>query len=301
MQPVRWLTPSRLPSKNPRPAPPPRAKKNRVWGSPRFSNKTPPANHAKPKQPRRENPPYRYEIATGVQVGPNLYAFVLNNPVNDWDRLGLISEAEVYRHLFTPFIQAAERFKGAADNAVSSAVNTVRSTFKEWNDKARTKGTWSSDRRIKKDLFGTVNFQGGVGYKISSDGCCVTVTARGFAQLEGKTPKLGIFNLVARGSGSIQGSYKYCWPDNSEEWSGGFRVSFSGGVQASLGVITWIGGAKVTGELGAGFSNYYAFESGSWDGWQFAVYGRVYGEWKVGWHYQRREFRLSHGGDVDVF
>ena len=62
--------------------------KNRVWGSPRFSNKTRPGHRPQPKQPRRETAPYRYEIAPGVQVGPNLYAFAFNNPANNIDYLG---------------------------------------------------------------------------------------------------------------------------------------------------------------------------------------------------------------------
>ena len=51
---------------NPRPATAPAHPKNRAWGSPRFSNKTRPANRPEPKQPRRENTPYAYKPASGV-------------------------------------------------------------------------------------------------------------------------------------------------------------------------------------------------------------------------------------------
>ena len=55
------------PPKNPRPGNPAPRQKNRAWGSPRFSNKTHPASRPEPKQPRRENTPCNYEIASDVR------------------------------------------------------------------------------------------------------------------------------------------------------------------------------------------------------------------------------------------
>ena len=99
------------PPRSPRPAAPPAPSgrapgrpalrpENRVWGSPRFSNKTRLANTQKPKQPRRETTPCAYDFAPGVRVGPNLYAFVGNNPLNWWDRLGL-------KKVWVPLIEGA--------------------------------------------------------------------------------------------------------------------------------------------------------------------------------------------------
>ena len=158
------------PAKNPRPARASARPKNRVWGSPRFPNKTRPADRPELKQPRRENAPCSYKPASGVSYeryryspfgqleiygpqgkylgnttkhskiknkrtwntriqdpdtnlhmykhrhysaelgrfisrdpigedgGPNLYAFVHNNPLNWWDVLGeWVAEAEMLR------------------------------------------------------------------------------------------------------------------------------------------------------------------------------------------------------------
>jgi hypothetical protein len=69
-----------------------------------------------------------------------------------------------------------------------------------------------------------------------------------------------------------------------------------------LFLLPFIGGAKVVAELGGGYSNTYDFVSKRWLGGQIGVYFRAYSEWKLpGAELERKEFRFSYGGELDIF
>ena len=74
--------------------------KNRVWGFFENSNRTRPANRRKPSELRRKIRPTTTKTASGIPYWPsrdpieerggvNLYGFVENDGVNQWDILGL--------------------------------------------------------------------------------------------------------------------------------------------------------------------------------------------------------------------
>ena len=73
--------------------------KNRVWDFFRLSNETHPAIRRQPAQPRRKIRPTAMKTASGIpywpsrdpieeEGGENLYGFIANNGVNEWDVLG---------------------------------------------------------------------------------------------------------------------------------------------------------------------------------------------------------------------
>ncbi len=67
--------------------------KNRVWSSGDYPN-TYAYNEASPSQYlRREIGPTQYDLASGVDVGPNVYAYVRQNPWSKFDPLGLATVA----------------------------------------------------------------------------------------------------------------------------------------------------------------------------------------------------------------
>jgi RHS repeat-associated protein len=241
----------------------------------------------------------------GYPDGMNLYA-VYHVMWGTVDPTGMWSvQQALYDRILRPFDRAIQRISrsvtGTIEGAAGAIVDAAKSEFTKWKDRAGTKGTWKSDERKRKDFGPYLNVQWGYGYQVTADACCVTVTGFGFLQGELKSPSVWVLNLVGRVNGRLQGSFKYCI-DGTSEWEGGFRLSFSGGVQASIGTITKLGGAKATAEVGVGTANFFSFKSQSWSGWDHAVYGRVYAEWKIGWWGDRRrkEFRVSHGGVVGI-
>ena len=237
--------------------------------------------------------------------GFNPNSFVGNEALSQIDLKGLVSWSEIKEGIYAPVKSSLDRVLKEVEIFLGEVVGKLKNEFIVWNSHAKLKGQWSSDEREKRN-FGLINFQSGRGYKIASDGCCVSVeVGRFFAQLELKSPPIlfGI-GLVGRGSFSLGGKYKYCWFNGDVEWDAFLRVSFSGGFQASWGAIGWIGGAKVTAELGFGFSNTFSFKEEKWSGWKKSGYIRAYAEWKIGFSYNRKEFRFNlseDGGDVDVF
>jgi hypothetical protein len=234
----------------------------------------------------------------------NLYGFIKNDALNQQDLLGLVSQQELMRLLADPFIKAGRGIRDATSEAFESLNSEIQAGFTEWKDHAKIKGHWKKEWRKKVPLGGVFAFQGGVGYKISSDGCCVKVTGYGFGQIEGKAPIFTVgaatINLVGRGGLTLQGSYQYCWKTDETGWEGGWGWYVNGGVQAEFGRDIIVAKAKVVFEAGVGASGQYSFKNQSWSDVKFGAYVRAYAEWGVGWWDEREEIKVSWG-DLPVF
>ena len=222
-------------------------------------------------------------------------------------------EQQIYRYFLNPLIELSREASNNLDGAIREFGTPIIEGFKSWNDKAGLDGGWSSDVRWKKKWpigFGgaEINLQGGFGYSVKTDLCCVAVKGYGFGQVEGKSPRIPQLmsgQVVFRGVLTVSGEYKYCLGE-FETWSKDsfLKFSVSGGIQWSWDIGAFGFDFKAVIEGGAGFSNKWTIpEWSSENGWQIGFYARGYAEWKPGYwsSYRRRQLLLSYGAPIDVF
>ena len=110
---------------NPRPANPALHPENRVWGSPRFSNKTHPEEAPQSKQPHRENPSCNYEIAPGVRFYHKNYL----------DHVYAVSDSDgniLEHYRYSPFGQL-EIYSPTGQYLGNSTKNSAIGNTRTWN------------------------------------------------------------------------------------------------------------------------------------------------------------------------
>ena len=116
--------------------------KNRVWDFFAESNRTHPTNRRNPQQPRRKNRPCSYKTASGRPYWPsrdpieekggiNLYGFVDNDGVNEWDVLGLKQYVLIYDGSDDMFVEWKDSVKDKIKNkdAVSMYRNFLNGEY----------------------------------------------------------------------------------------------------------------------------------------------------------------------------
>jgi RHS repeat-associated protein len=226
---------------------------------------------------------------------------------------GLAYEQKIYDYFFSPLVEMAKSASNTIENSVKGFARPLVDSFKAWNDKVGISGELSSDVRWKKKWpigfsGAEINLQGGLGYSVKTDLCCVVVKGFGFGQLEGKSPRIPQLlsgQIVFRGSLAVSGEYKYCIGE-IESWSKDSHLKFSvsGGLQWGWDVGAFGFEFKAVIEGGVGISNKWTIpDFKSEKGWQVGVYARGYAEWKPGYwsSYRRRQFKLTYGAPIDVY
>ena len=223
----------------------------------------------------------------------NLYMFVGNNPIGDYDILGQQGSRgrNPSRNDGSLFATRFEHYLQPLEGVFESGKETIKEFYTQFKKDAKSRVSFSYD--IRKSGFNIGIFKtkyGGV-LKVSSDGCCVNVKGGPTFAVSAKGPSL----VTIAGGVTVTGSvnYKYCWPDGSEEWSG--SIGGAGWIGLRVGLDVWVASAFAEGGVYASYS--YNFVSGQ-DRFGVGGYVRAVFESGLIWK-QRRQYKYTIG-DPDV-
>lgn len=236
--------------------------------------------------------------------GINVYAFNRNDPIGKVDHYGLaysppgehgVDWDTVLYNRGKVFPQNFEDYLKPLGGYLDSGAQLIKDQFIQFKDRAKHKVQFTYDLRSKIPGMNFGIFQakfGGV-VKVSSDGCCVSVTAGPTVSVVGKSMSL----ITPAGGINVTGgvNYKYCWYNNEENWSG--LIGGTGFLGLRVGPNVWL--ADAFGEIGVFLTYKYDFSTDDGD-YGFGGYARVYFEGNLGsWQY-RRQYKYTIG-DSDVY
>ena len=211
--------------------------------------------------------------------GANLYVFIRNDGINDYDLVGLVSIRDIAS-------SAYNQLNSAWSSAGDAAAQEIVGWFKAFDSQAKLRVNFQVQKRYQVGASGAVKFYVGGNLRVVSDGCCVTVAGGGFANGSIRLgPPVG-WSIAGGITGNLNGKYTYCWTDGTRDLTGVFDLSANAGARFGFDVLV----GEVFGEVGV-----YGRYRKDLKTWENSTAVGVYGRAVFRYGSTVREYRVTYG------